>query len=439
MVKTELLIYKSRYVRGGAKLKNYISYIGTRTGVIKIEESLREQKASKKQEEFIKSLAENFPEIKGLDLYDTYQKNRKMGNASELISYVEETYDEEKLQGVENYLSYIATRPRSVKVGNNGLFTDEDGIVNLEEVKKRVQGNKGVIFTPIVSLTRKDAEAFGYTSPQKWRTLIMAHRNEIARLYRIDPDNFEWYGAFHNEPDHPHIHLVFFSKNGKQGWQNPDYTFEKMKSLLVNDIAKPYLEQVYERKTELRQEIKEASREKIKHHLSNLERKPAYPETLSGMMLILKKSLEGNKGKLQYGYLPPNQKLIVDNIMDELEKDPDVKELLEMWAEQQSNIFELYRKDGYQRPPLSQIKDFRSIKNEIIYEACLLNVERVPADMQPAKVKSFYDVQCSLFRNLGSLFQKSLSGSRAAVKFGKTKEEWEQEIERKEAQGMKIE
>ena len=150
----------------------------------------------------------------------------------------------------------------------------------MDEVKRHLENNKGIIFTPIVSLTREDAETFGYTTPKKWQNLIKAHRNEIAELYRIDPENFEWYGAFHNEPNHPHIHLLFFSKDGKQGWQNPDYTFEKMKRLLSTDIIRPYREQIYSQKSDLRLNIKQTAEATIQETISKIEQKNECPETI---------------------------------------------------------------------------------------------------------------------------------------------------------------
>ena len=82
--------------------------------------------------------------------------------------------------------------------------------------------------------------------------------------------------------------------------------------------------------------------------------------------------MKDNKGKLQYGYLPKSQKLIVDNIVNELEKDPDISEFMKQWDALQNNLQTLYREDCYQHVPLSQIKEFTSIKNMIIQEAGIM-------------------------------------------------------------------
>lgn len=437
-----ILVYKSHYVRGGANVKNYVTYIGTRPGVIKIAESRKNEAATTNQNLYIKSFLEAQPEINNSPLYKIYQENRTLGNASELISFIEETYEEEQVQGIEGYLQYMATRPGAVKVGTNGLFSDEDGFINMEEVKRQLIENKGVIFTPIISLTRDDAESFGYTSPKVWQNLIKSHRNEIAELYRIDPENFEWYGAFHNEPNHPHIHLIFYSKDGKQGWQNPNYTFEKMKRLLSTDIIRPYRQQIYGQKNVLRQDIKQTSKVKMDELIVKISQKEDYPENTYRMLMMLREELNKQKGKRVYGYLPQHVKSLVDNIVDELAKDPDISELLKHWNTLQGNLIALYKKDGYNPIPLSQMSEFKSVKNMIIQEAM-----NIPDDeFVPVSTKEITDDKPSVrnqhkthfFSNLSIVFRRICNNSQPKQGKEKNQIEQDEEYERKLAQGMKM-
>lgn len=437
-----ILVYKSHYVRGGANVKNYVTYIGTRPGVIKIAESRKNEAATTNQNEYIKSFKEVQPEIENSSLYKIYQNNRTLGNASELISFIEETYEEQQVQGVEGYLQYMATRPGAVKIGTNGLFSDEDGFINMEEVKQKLVQNRGIVFTPIISLTREDAEAFGYTTPKTWQNLIRAHRNEIAELYRIDPQNFEWYGAFHNEPSHPHIHLIFYSKDGKQGWQNPDYTFEKMKRLLSTDIIRPYRQQIYGQKNVLRQDIKQISKVKMDELIVKISQKEDYPENTYRMLMMLREELNKQKGKRVYGYLPQHVKSLVDNIVDELAKDPDISELLKHWNTLQGNLIALYKKDGYDPIPLSQMSEFKSVKNMIIQEAM-----NIPDDeFVPVSTKEITDDKPSVrnqhkthfFSNLSIVFRRICNNSQPKQGKEKNQIEQDEEYERKLAQGMKV-
>ena len=45
----------------------------------------------------------------------------------------------------ENYVDYLANRPRVERIGEHGLFTDEGRPVILSEVQKEVSGHKGPV------------------------------------------------------------------------------------------------------------------------------------------------------------------------------------------------------------------------------------------------------------------------------------------------------
>ena len=79
--------------------------------------------------------------------------------------------------------------------------------------------------------------------------------------------------------------------------------------------------------------------------------------------------LETVKGKKSYGYLPKKQKALVDAIVDQMERLPTVAECYQKWWQLQSQVEDFYSEKKRQRPPLSQQKEFRQIKNAVIQEA----------------------------------------------------------------------
>lgn len=86
------------------------------------------------------------------------------------------------------------------------------------------------------------------------------------------------------------------------------------------------------------------------------------------MMLDLAQQLGEVKGKKSYGYLPKALKKQVDEIVDQMERLPVVNECYQKWWDLQCRVSDFYSEKERQRPPLSQQKEFRAIKNAVIQE-----------------------------------------------------------------------
>lgn len=137
----------------------------------------------------------------------------------------------------EKYVDYIAGRPRVQKIENHGLFSSEDKVVNLEKVKKEIENHNGNVWLPIISLKREDAQKFGYEDVKSWQNLLIKQASNIAKGLKIKEEDFVWYGAFHNESHHPHVHMVCYLKKGKSGFLT-EKGIESIKSMLTNEIFK---------------------------------------------------------------------------------------------------------------------------------------------------------------------------------------------------------
>ncbi len=236
------------------------------------------------------------------------------------------------------------------------------------EAMKELNEYHGNIWTHVISLKREDAERLGYDHAPQWRNLIRAHRNDIAAAMNIPPGDFRWYAAFHDEGDHPHIHMMAWSAKPGQTYLSKD-GIRKIKSTLTNDIFKQELLHTYEQKSSSRDELVRRAREEMKTLAQEMQTSLGSHPEVESLMMTLASQLEMVKGKKNYGYLPKAVKKTVDEIVERMEQLPIISECYQTWWEFQCQIEDFYSEKKRQRPPLSQQKEFRSIKNAVVQEA----------------------------------------------------------------------
>lgn len=92
-------------------------------------------------------------------------------------------------------------------------------------------------------------------------------------------------------------------------------------------------------------------------------------------LIELSLRLSNTKAKKVYGYLQKDVKELIDSIVDELAKDERIAELYDLWYEKKYEILKTYMSDLPPKIPLSDNKEFKSIKNEIIREAMRIHSE----------------------------------------------------------------
>ena len=197
------LILKSPYIKSTGGAAGYLRYIATRE---RVEILPDDRPPTRKQEQLIAKLVKDFPDTKTRYEYESCQAKPTKAAASAFITLaLESNWD--ALHQSEQYMKYIAIRPRAERLGSHGLFGDSDG-VSLEKAMAELEQYTGNVWTHIISLKREDAARLGFDNAAAWRNLIRAHRNEIAAAMKIPPADFRWYAAFHDEGEHPHIHMM---------------------------------------------------------------------------------------------------------------------------------------------------------------------------------------------------------------------------------------
>ena len=260
------------------------------------------------------------------------------------------------------YLEYMAERPRS-----HGLFS-ADSPADLEKTMEEINGHTGLVWTFVYSLKREDAHRLGYENSESWRKLLLAHQIELAQAMKISPKNFRWCAAFHDEKHHPHIHMMVWSANPKQGFLT-EKGIEKMRSQLSNEIFRDELLSLYQKKDLSYSQVRDAAVETMGRLIREMETGLCHSPVIAEQMETLSKMLEDHKGKKVYGYLKKPVKTQVDAIVDELSKIPEVAECYEQWNQLRDELERYYKDVPREHLPLSQQKEFKAIKNMVIREA----------------------------------------------------------------------
>ena len=260
------------------------------------------------------------------------------------------------------YLEYIAERPRS-----HGLFS-ADGAADLEQTMEEINAHAGPVWTFIYSLKREDAARLGYESGESWRRLLLSHQTELATAMKIPPSNFRWCAAFHDEKHHPHIHMMAWSSDPKQGYLT-EKGIKQMRSQLSNDIFQDELLSLYQEKDLSYQQVRDAAMEAMGRLIREMKSGLCDSPGIAEQMETLSEILAEVKGKKVYGYLKKPVKAQVDAIVDELARLPEVAECYEHWNRLRDELERYYKDTPREHKPLSQQQEFKAVKNMVIQEA----------------------------------------------------------------------
>lgn len=370
------VIFKCPYIKGGSSsaashLENYVRYMATRDGAQRIDSGKEALPATKKQQQMVERLIRDFPLSRGMFEYEDFLSAPTRGNASEFITRaLEDNYDQ--IAKRENYVSYIASRPRAQRTGEHALFTDSSDPLVLSRITDEVAHHPGNVWLPIISLRREDAARLGYDDAEQWRTLLSSYAMEMAKAMKIPWEQFRWYAAFHDESHHPHVHIVCYSADGKSGYLTKD-GIAQIKSGLAKQIFRQELHELYEQQTQRRDALTQEAGAVMEELIRQMQSGSLDNPRVEQLMAYLAGRLQNLSGKKQYGYLKAPLKSVVDEIVDELAKDPRVASAYDLWYELREEVLRTYKNDLPERLTLSQQKEFKQIKNLVIKEALRLN------------------------------------------------------------------
>lgn len=382
------IILKSRYLRAGSRQhsEHLIRYIAKREGVQKIDDTWKHQSATKEQQKLIEELVRDFPETKDSFEYRDYISKPSKGTASEFISRAID--DNVDLIGKrENYVSYIAKRPRAERHGAHGLFTDADVPINLSKVAEEVANHEGNVWTHIISLHREDAARLGYDNAYAWRNLLRSQAETIAENMKIPLTDLRWYAAYHDESYHPHVHMVVYSA-GKEPYLTK-LGIRNIKAAFARQIFRHDLLQVYVEQTNHRNELTQKSRDILSDIIARINSGSYDNPVVTDLLLKLSEQMKHYKGKKVYGYLSQAGRNLVNAVVDELAKEKDISALYDLWYEQRDKITGTYQDTPEQRISLSQHKEFKAIKNAVIQESLNILYDRITFEEAVSEPEEF--------------------------------------------------
>ena len=353
----------------------YMKYIATREGV---EVLTGKGPATEKQKEMVAKLLKDFPDVRDSFEYEDYKQAPTLHTASALISAALDSHMQ-NLQSENGYLKYIATRPGAEKHSAHGLFGRQEN-TNLTAAMHDLTAHDGNVWTIIYSLHREDAERLGYNNAAAWRKLLVSQQNKFAEAFHVPVSALHWYAAYHDADTHPHIHMMV--------WTDQETVLKrdavvKLRSAMTNSIFQAELENLYIRKDAAYKDVTEAAREVMREIVGRMESTAEPPVSIQQKLLELALELRTTGGKKQYAYLKKPLKDKVDSIVDELEKLPEVAAYYAVWNGVRDTLEGYYKNRPRQHNPLSQQKEFRTIKNAIIQEA-----ERLLQQMEQVRTAS---------------------------------------------------
>lgn len=387
MLALSQLIVTSRYLKSGNqkiknKRRNYTKYIATRETVeVRDQNTIdRNDNATKNQKELIDDLLIDFPEAKRYLEYGDYIADSTVENASELISTIIER-NAYIIGNRQNFVGYMAMRPGVQKRGSHGLFNEKDEPIILDRVANEIANHKGNVWSHVVSLRREDAIRLGYDNSEVWRDLVKRHISDIAKAQRIPLCNLKWYAAFHDTTHHPHIHLLVYSTNPKQGFLTTK-GIDQIRSAFANDVFHDNLQSIYQEQTLSRDELKAVSKTEFKSIVRKVQQGGFENPQLENLIRKLYSQLQNVKGKKVYGYLPQEVKETVNSIFSELANDDNIRQLYEKWCSLESLKYKTYTQKEKELPPLVDNKVFQPVRNMIIRTVLDMNYPVIDVEIE---------------------------------------------------------
>lgn len=304
------------------------------------------------------------------------------GATMSLLVYKQRHYDiNDKKTPMSNvhYMRYIATRPGVMRNehSGHGLFgnLNPEGVVkNIDEDWSKawdeivdISQKKRHVFRSVISFDEEGAARQGLGTRKDWENLINTQVRKIAEGNDIAVQHMRWVAAVHDEAGHPHCHIMLWDNGPPKVKQN--FVGQKVPDKIRCEMIKDLYREEFEEYKRLREESKGEFRaysgdlfadfEEAMNSMNNREfndlkkgkiRKRYRDDIAPNALLRISKDLfelrkkVPKKGSLKYGYLEPEIKKEVDEVVRQLlAEDSQLRKMRECCIERKMDLVSLYR------------------------------------------------------------------------------------------------
>ena len=145
------------------------------------------------------------------------------------------------------------------------------------------------------------------------------------------------------------------------------------------------------KQTQHRDDLKKESGERLAEIAARINEKGFDDPVLEEKLVRLAGKLSKTKGKKVYGYLKEDVKALVRSVVDDIGKDERIAELYDLWYERREEVIRTYTETLPPRVPLSENREFKSVRNAVIRAAMdivrgtMPGVERLNEEIQAAE------------------------------------------------------
>lgn len=259
------------------------------------------------------------------------------------------------LSADEAYARYIAERPgvaRETGEGAvlHGLF-DATGAADFAAVRAEIRAlEHSPVYRMIVSVTEDTAALVGLEDKASWEAFVCGQAPEIARGLSIPLDRLRWAAALHPEAGHPHVHLlVWDSADRARDFDVIDKSaLVGMREALTRDLWRPVSVELTVEKGAVRDGLVTSARgelERLSAHMGwsrpvlSSERTATTPIRTPDELIRIQAGIERvasllpGRGRLAFGYMPPETKAAVEDVVRDLLAHPEYRVLAERYVE----------------------------------------------------------------------------------------------------------
>lgn len=293
---------------------------------------------------------------------------------------------------IKKYIEYLDRQ--------SPLFSQDGELKLSDALEDALNPLNSIIWDQIFSLTAEDAQRL-CVDREYLKNLLTIQKHRVAAAYNISPANLRIVASFHDADHHPHIHMLIYSTDRREGYikvhrnaskeEILNHASEKLKSILTNAIFRDERIIIEKEKSTRRDTLHQSLKKAI-------EIKPEIQEHL----VALAKDLANFPGrKTAYGYLPPQLKQSVDDLLERIiTQDTTCAMAYENFASSQRALLKHYAKrtdvleekmSEWRHEFLHPPKNGDASRHNMILKAAFALCPSV--EIEPETKKHFYPVQ----------------------------------------------